>query len=63
MSHSELSRQLLQSDLSTFQLNLDKLQDVAQTLPEDDSRRVQLREILQSMREIAVNMKFLIGRF
>jgi hypothetical protein len=63
MSHSELSRRLFQSDLSTFQSNLDKLQDIAQTLPQDDARRVQLGEILQSMREIAVNMKFLIGRF
>jgi hypothetical protein len=49
--------------LTTFQSNLDELQEIAQTLPQGDARRVQLEEIRQSMGEIAVNMKSLIDRF
>jgi hypothetical protein len=63
MSHPEQSRQFFQSDLAMLLSNLDKLQEIAQTLPQGDARRVQLEEIRQSMGEIAVNIKFLIDRF
>jgi hypothetical protein len=63
MSHPEQSRQFFQSDLTMLLSNLDKLQEIAQTLPQGDARRVQLEEIRQSMGEIAVNSKFLIDRF
>lgn len=63
MSYPEQSRPFFQSDLTTLQSNLDKLQEIAQTLPEGDARRVQLEEIGQSMGEIAVNIKFLMDRF
>jgi hypothetical protein len=63
MSHPEQSRQFFQSDLTMLLSNLDKLQEIAQTLPQGDARRVQLEEIRQSMGEIAVNIKFLIDRF
>jgi hypothetical protein len=63
MSHPEQSRPFFQSDLTTFQSDLDKLREIAQTLAQGNARRVQLEEILQSMGETAVNVKFLIGRF
>jgi hypothetical protein len=59
MSHPVQSR-FSQNDLTIFQSNLDKLQEIPQSLPQGAARRVQLEEIRQSMGEIAVSIKFLI---
>ena len=61
MSHPQQFRRLFQSDLIAFQSNLDKLREIAQTLPQGDARKNQLEEILRSMAEIAVNMNLLIA--
>jgi hypothetical protein len=63
MSQPEQSCQFFQSGLTTFQSHLGKLQEIEQTLPQGDARRVQLEEIRQSTAEIAVTIKFLTDRF